>query len=115
MTAATTMTPQQYKARATEAEYQAQLVQAARLLGYSVYHTTFSIGSDRGFPDLVIVGHNRLIVLEVKSEKGKVRPGQQEWIDAFASVPGVVARVVRPSDEDDVMAILSGEATNDHG
>lgn len=35
MTAATTMTPQQYKARATEAEYQAQLVQAARLLGYS--------------------------------------------------------------------------------
>jgi hypothetical protein len=109
MTAAT-MSSKAYHATTTEADSQAQLVQAARLLGYSVYHTTFSIGSDRGFPDLILVGHNRLIVLEVKSEKGKVRCGQQEWIEAFASVPGVVARVVRPSDLDEVLAILNGEA-----
>lgn len=102
------MTLAEYHSHVTEAQFQQQLVQAAQLLGYRCYHTAFSIGSDRGFPDLVLV-RDRIVVLEVKSERGKVRPGQQAWIDAFAAVPGVVARIVRPSDFDEIVAVLRGE------
>jgi len=40
------------------------------------------------------------VALELKSEKGKATDAQQEWIAALDAVPGIVARVVRPSDWD---------------
>lgn len=101
------MSVEAYRSTITEAELQAVIIAMARQMGFLVYHTAVSIRSGRGYPDLTIVGHGRLIVIEAKSARGRVRPGQQAWIDAFAAVPGVVARIVRPSDLDDVLRLLA--------
>jgi len=86
-----------------ERDLQETLVAAARYLGWASYHTYDSRRSQAGFPDLTLVRDGRLVFLELKTEKGRLRPEQQTWLDALAEVPGVVARVVRPADLDDVL------------
>ncbi len=42
--------------------------------------------SAKGFPDIVAIKKNRLLVVELKSETGKLREQQPEWLDAFSDV-----------------------------
>lgn len=49
----------------------------------------------KGFPDIVAVRGPRLLVAELKSDKGTFRDGQQEWLDAFANL-GAEVFVWRP-------------------
>jgi hypothetical protein len=65
-----------------------------------------------GFPDLVLchAESGRLIFAELKSQSGKVRPTQQEWLDDLAAC-GISVYVWRPSAMDDVIAVLSQEST----
>lgn len=88
--------------RPREAECQATIVAAALTLGYLV-HAERPARSERGwrtpvqgspgFPDLVIAGHGRVIVAELKRPGNRVEPAQQAWLDAL-SFAGVDARVV---------------------
>jgi hypothetical protein len=97
--------------RQTEADFQKQILQAARLLGWECYHTTFSLRSSPGFPDLVCAHAGppaRIAVFEVKSERGKVTEHQERWLALFDAVPGVVAKLVRPSDWDELEMTLRG-------
>lgn len=55
-------------------------------------------GDGKGFPDLVLIRGLRLVVLELKSERGKLSREQREWLDAFDGVPGVEVAEVRPAD-----------------
>ncbi|HET8522263.1 MAG TPA: VRR-NUC domain-containing protein [Thermomicrobiales bacterium] len=89
----------------TEAQMQNSLKHAALQLGYRCYHTTYSIGSDAGFPDLHIVGHGRQFVFELKGPRGKLRPGQQDWIDAYREA-GVDALVIWPDEYDKALDLL---------
>lgn len=78
----------------TEAELQSGIVELARLLGYRVAH--FGIGLSRrgwrtpahadavGFPDLVLVGHGRVLYRELKVKRNRLTPEQGEWLDALA-------------------------------
>lgn len=93
----------------TEAQWQQIIIDAARALQWLVYHTYDSRRSNPGWPDLILVKPPRLIALEVKKEKGRVRPEQIAWIDALGQIPGVTAAIVRPSDWDRVEKILKGE------
>jgi hypothetical protein len=70
----------------TEAELQTNVRQVARLGGWLTYHTNDSRRSDKGFPDLVFVHPltGRTVYAELKSVKGRIRPEQQQWIDALA-------------------------------
>lgn len=70
----------------TEAELQTNVRQVARLGGWLIYHTNDSRRSDKGFPDLVFVHPRtgRTVYAELKSAKGRIRPEQQQWIDALA-------------------------------
>lgn len=93
----------------TEAAWQKTVRQAAAMLNWRCYHTRFSFRSDPGFPDLICVKGNRLVALELKSERGRVTAAQQEWIEAFAAVPGVTALIAKPNDWPAVEAALKGE------
>jgi hypothetical protein len=86
----------------TEAQLQKAIVQTAKQLGFLVYHSAYSIGSERGFPDLCICGHGRLWFFELKGPKPKVYPEQEAWIAALQAA-GMDARFVYPDDLDDVL------------
>lgn len=90
----------------TEREFQREVLQLAALFGYRCYHTHDSRRSHRGFPDCTLVRGERLIFAELKSMAGKVRPEQQEWLDALALVPGVSAYLWRPCDLDAIAEVL---------
>jgi len=80
-----------------EAELLAAVRQTCRTLGLLCYHTHDSRRSERGFPDLVIVGAERVIYRELKSARGRVRPEQRAWLDALTAA-GQDADVWRPGD-----------------
>ena len=75
----------------------------AAWLGWLCIHQFDSRRSQPGFPDCLCVRDGRVVALEFKTEKGRVRPEQQAWLDALSQVPGVVARVVRPADLDEII------------
>lgn len=90
----------------TERELQDAVVRCAQALGYLVHHAR--PGMDRrgrwktaiqghpGFPDLVLVRPPRVLVVELKSERGVVSPWQEQWLAALAACPGVECYVWRP-------------------
>jgi VRR-NUC domain. len=78
---------------------------AAKSLGYHFFHTTYSIGSEAGFPDAHIIGHGKQFVFEFKGPRGKVSPAQERWIAAYRAV-GVDARIIWPADYDTVISEL---------
>lgn len=80
----------------TEAELQTAVRDLARRLGLRCYHTADSRRSDAGWPDLAIVGR-RLLLRELKTETGRIRPEQKDWI-ADLQGAGVDVAVWRPSD-----------------
>lgn len=64
------------------------------------------MGDGAGFPDLVLIRDDRLVVIELKSEKGRLEASQERWLALFRGVPGVEVAVFRPRDWDEVVALL---------
>jgi hypothetical protein len=56
------------------------------------------IEGDAGFCDLILAGHGRLIVVELKTEAGRPTSGQVRWLDALAVADGVETYLWRPMD-----------------
>lgn len=90
-------------ARATEAQCQATIVEAAKMLGWRV-HAERAAGGGRhgwrtpiqghaGFPDLVLVRGAELLVVELKRKPNRLEPAQVGWLDALR-VAGVQTAVV---------------------
>ena len=90
----------------SERELSKQIVAAARDNNWLCYHTFLSKWSKPGFPDLCMVRDGKLLFWELKSDVGKVSEAQTEWLAELAAVPGVDARVVRPSDLEEVYLLL---------
>ena len=82
----------------SESQFQSEVVMAARLAGWVVYHTHNSRGSQPGFPDLVMA-HPQLGVrfVELKSQHGKVTDWQKKWL-ADLVLAGAKAEIWRPID-----------------
>jgi hypothetical protein len=80
----------------SEKEFMAQVVQYAKLRKWLVYHTHDSRHSAKGFPDLVFVRDTEILFVEMKSDKGKLTPEQEVWVDALVAAGQQVA-VWRPS------------------
>lgn len=81
----------------TEAEFQSAVCALARKLGCSVFHPQNVKRSEPGFPDLTILGKNGLLFRELKTEEGRLRPEQADWLAKFEKA-GIDATVWRPSD-----------------
>lgn len=100
----------------TEAELQATITEALDLYGWVWHHETDSRRSREGFPDLVCVHPKTgwVLFLELKSQRGRVRPAQAVWLEALGSAslvnPRIRFDVVRPSDLDEILAAVRGMA-----
>ena len=94
----------------TEKEWQAQVVKLAKDEGWMAYHTYDSRRSEAGWVDLVLVRGPMLLLLELKTESGKVTDAQQAWIDALKKVRIVHADIARPRHWDDVRRALTERA-----
>ena len=90
----------------TEKDFQQQVVTLARVCGWRVYYTTDSRRSPFGFPDLCMVRPPRLLYAELKTMRGRLTPQQIEWLDDLRRVTGVEVRQWKPSDWDEIVAVL---------
>jgi hypothetical protein len=96
----------------SEAQWQQRVMDTAALLGYRTAHFrpaqarsgrwATPMQGDRGFPDLVLAKSGRILVVELKSDTGKLGPGQREWLDEL----GEHGRLWRPRDWSEVLAEL---------
>ena len=94
----------------TEKEWQAQVVELAKLLGWRrPMHIYDSRRSEPGWPDLALV-RDRLVMIELKTETGKLTPAQKDWVTRIINAD-VETYVVRPRHLDDLSAVLSTPRT----
>jgi VRR-NUC domain len=92
----------------SEKAFQSSVVQLARMLAWRVFFVRESVGSPEGWPDLVLVRHDRFIVRELKTETGRLSPAQRGWIAALEEA-GVDVAVWRPADWPRIEATLVGQ------
>jgi hypothetical protein len=81
----------------TEKEWQQRITDTCDVLRLRWHHETDSRRSKKGFPDLVIVGTNGVIFVELKSQRGRIKAEQQEWVDDINTAGGE-AHIWRPLD-----------------
>lgn len=89
------------KAAMREAEFQRMVRKTLAALGYVVWVFPIMRRTIAGVPDLTFWHPRRpgrLYFWELKTERGRVRPEQSVALAHLATVPGVDARIVRPSD-----------------
>lgn len=108
------LTVADYRHLEDEAAFQAKILTLASTCGWLAYHPYDSRRAARGFPDLCLVrpasaGPPCLVFAELKSQGGRVRPEQRQWIAALAGIssPQVIVRLWRPDDWDEIVRILS--------
>lgn len=100
----------------SEREWQATVIELARLYGWRVAHfrpartargwRTPVEADGAGFPDLVLVRGDALLFAELKAERGRPTPQQAEWLEALDSARTVRAELWRPSDFDRAHGLL---------
>lgn len=98
----------------TEAQFQAAVIQYAKLRGWMHYHTHNSRRSVAGFPDLLFLracsngSDVEMVVAELKAERGRISPEQEQWLAMFHQIPGRYVRTYlwRPTDWAEIEAVL---------
>ena len=90
----------------TESEFQKQVTDLCDWLRLKWHHETDSRRSKAGFPDLVICGPGGVIFAELKTKAGRLRPEQQEWIEALEEA-GQEVYVWRPPQIDEIRRRLT--------
>jgi hypothetical protein len=99
-----------------ERDFERQVLELAKLTGWRTAHfrpaktskgwRTPVSGDGEGFPDLVLVRPPVVLFAELKSGKGKLRPGQRAWLEDLKRCPGVEARLWRPRDFEEARRLL---------
>jgi len=106
----------------SEASFQRAIIDLARHQGYLVFHAHDSRRQVRpgvhvgdrdaaGWPDLVLCRAPRLIIAELKAEKGRLTAAQQAWIDALSGCYSIEVYVWRTSMWDEIRRLLSPAQT----
>lgn len=91
----------------SEASFQRTVIEMAELLSWRTYHTHDSRRSNQGWPDLVLVRAGELVIVELKTNTGRLSQAQGEWLDDLEA-SGVEVHVWRPRDFDRIEARLKG-------
>lgn len=116
----------------SEADFQSRVIARAKARGWMVHHArpslnrsgkwSTAIQGHKGFPDLVLARWPRVLILELKAQRGRLSDDQHEWLGALGWFDGDLIRwdtnrvigvgVVRPSDWPLVCSILDQEVTS---
>ena len=103
----------------TEAQFQRQIVDLARLYGWEDFHVRAGRTADswrvpgsgslaQGWPDLCLVRGNRLLFIEVKTDAGKLTTHQERVLDVLRLAAEV--HVWRPRDWSFIEAVIGRKA-----
>ena len=102
----------------SEADFKDILIGVAKRYGWLVHHDlpaqnsrgrwATHVQGDAGFPDLILLHPNsgKLFAIELKSDKGKLTPGQKRWLMAFEK-SGIYNAVLKPSDMEYALYLLT--------
>ncbi len=82
--------------RITESAWQTQVCRMARQQGFAIYHTRYALGSEPGFPDLVLIRPPRVVFTELKTDHGRLTDKQRFWADLLLACPSVEYYLWRP-------------------
>jgi hypothetical protein len=107
-------------AEQSEAQFERAVRELAEHCGWLVHHPWSSKRSTAGWPDLAMARDRRLVLAELKTEKGRVSREQRAWLDALgefddrdmlaASLNGSLPRLMvclwRPSDWEFIRGVL---------
>jgi VRR-NUC domain len=97
--------------RLSEADLQRRIIDTATRLGWMVSHTRPACTSHgwrtpvtghRGAPDLLLARGGRCLLVELKSQSGRLGPGQRDWLEAL----GGHGRLWTPADWTQALADL---------
>ncbi len=102
----------------TEAQFTRSVLDLMRLTGWRSMHIhpartmdgwrTPVSGDGVGWPDIVAVKADRLLAVELKVGRGRLGPGQREWLAALATA-GVEVAVWTPADWPVIEQTLRGQ------
>lgn len=89
-----------------EIDFLRHVLAYAKARGWLTYHTHISKRSTEGWPDVVFAKPGRLVIAELKREKGgRVTPAQREWLAVLRTVLSDVY-LWRPSDWPEIEKVL---------
>lgn len=98
----------------SEQAFQQQVVELARVCRWRTMHVRRTVGRGRtwttstsvtGWPDLAIWRPGQFLLVELKSDTGKVTPDQQRVLSSLCAA-GVDVRVWRPKDWEQIVETL---------
>lgn len=90
----------------SEKQFQATVIELAKIYGWRAYYTHDSRRSPAGFPDLFLIRNGRIEVIECKSNTGKLTSEQKVWLDALSRA-GIHCQVWRPqSPKEELIKVL---------
>jgi hypothetical protein len=104
----------------TERDFQDAVAEMAQHLGWKVAH--FRPARARagyrtpvkydaaGYPDLTMCRPPRVIFVEMKSQRGRIAPRQQEWLAALSQCSGIESYVWRPTEWHNITRILATDS-----
>ena len=90
----------------TEREFAAQVVELALALDWTVFRTWRSDHSPAGEPDLRMCRPPRYIVAELKTQRGKLTPLQEQAFMLLSQCRGIETYVWRPSQLEEIAEVL---------
>lgn len=100
----------------SEKRWQQIVVDYARLRGWSVRHVRDSrcevkgrmVGDhgSRDLPDLELVRPPRFVKVELKTDRGRLRKGQAEYLERLRQCDGIEVYLWRPRDIEQMMEVL---------
>lgn len=99
----------------TEKTFQQQFLTEAALHGWGPwYHTQWSLGSTKGFPDLVGLNPRtgRTVFIELKRMAGSPSPAQIVWLSALRTC-GNEVYLFRPDDQSEITRVLQSSTRAD--
>lgn len=100
-----------------EKDFQRQVTDLAAIFGWEWLHfrpaqttrgwrTPVSGSMASGWPDLALCRPPRLILAELKSDRGRVSEHQERWLSMLSDCDGVEVHVWRPADLESVAEVL---------